>query len=742
MSETLPLLYATAARGIAPLLAPELRRLGATDPRPGSAGVTFRADLATSYRICLWSRLASRVLLPLLQFEAADAEQLYRRLRQFDWQQQMGVNDTFAIDCTALNSPIGHTRYAALKAKDALVDQFREAVGDRPCVDTEMPALRFNLHLRGTSARLALDLGGGSLHRRGYRDQSTVAPLKQNLAAALLLRAHWPDIASRGGGLFDPMCGSGTLLIEAALIAADIAPGLLRPRFGFSAWRQHQPAVWQRLLDEANERREMGLERAATLRIVGQDSDTAAVNAAQANISRAGLDDWLVVRRAPLTQPLPPLPSIGLLITNPPYGTRLGEVTTLRTTYSELGETLRRLPGWQGGIFTGNPELAPYLGLEPGGSVPFHNGPIACQLLQFDAASGLATQSAAALAAAPTAVASATPASLAAPAPTAFTRGSAPIATDLANRLRKNLRHLGRWAARNGIDCWRLYDRDLPEYALAIDIYQGAQRWVHLQAYAPPPSIDPARAAERLQLAFATTAEVLELAPEQIFLKQRQRQRGSTQYQKQNQLGRLHTVYEDGLQLLVNFTDYLDTGLFLDHRPLRRILRQQAAGRRFLNLYSYTGSATLHAAAGGATTTTSVDLSHTYLDWAQRNLEANQLPTGELIAADVLPWLREAARRRYCYDLILLDPPTFSRSKRMQGTLDIQRDQLTLLEATAALLSDTGELYFSNNFLRFQLDEAGLAAAGLVATDISAATIDEDFRRHPNIHRCWRIVRG
>ncbi len=286
--------------------------------------------------------------------------------------------------------------------------------------------------------------------------------------------------------------------------------------------------------------------------------------------------------------------------------------------------------------------------------------------------------------------------------PTALTPG----AEMFANRLRKNLKQLGKWAERENICCYRLYDADMPEYALAIDLYQGAARWAHVQEYAAPKSIDPDKASERLKEALSAIPGVLDIPAEQIFLKVRQRQKGSAQYERLAERGEFHEVQEDGLKLLVNFTDYLDTGLFLDHRLTRRMLRELAKDKRFLNLFGYTGTATVHAAVGARATTT-VDMSRTYLDWARRNLALNGFEgqQHELIQADVLVWLEEEAERRY--DLIFLDPPTFSTSKRMQDTLDVQRDHVALIRAAARLLSPDGTLIFSTNFRRFRLDRDG-----------------------------------
>ena len=326
--------------------------------------------------------------------------------------------------------------------------------------------------------------------------------------------------------------------------------------------------------------------------------------------------------------------------------------------------------------------------------------------------------------------------------------GEGPGARMFANRLRKNLRTLGAWARREGVDCYRLYDADMPEYAVAVDLYQGASLWVHCQEYAPPRSVDPAQAAHRLDEAMAVLPDVLGVAPEQVFLKVRQRQKGANQYEKIAQEGRFHEVREGPCRLLVNFTDYLDTGLFLDHRRTRVLVGQLAGGRSFLNLFAYTGSASVHAALGGASSTTTVDLSHTYQEWARRNLALNGIkgPLHRLIQADCLEWLEQSSRGATGdrYGVIFLDPPTFSSSKRMRGTLDVQRDHARLVRQAVHLLEPDGILIFSNNFRRFRMDPQILGQ--FAVEDITARTLPRDFARNPRIHNCWMIrpagVRG
>ena len=715
-------LFATVPKGLESLLLKELKPLGAEKIRKVRAGISFRGDLATAYRSCLWSRLASRVLLQLKTFTVNNEEDLYLACYEFPWEEHFAAEGTFAVDATLVAAPMNHSHYAALKIKDAIVDRFRDRTGKRPSVDVRNPDLRINFHLRRNEGSLALDLSGDSLHRRGYRQDAGEAPLKENLAAALLLTADWPEIAVQGGAFCDPMCGSGTLPIEAALIAADSAPGLLRDRFGFMGWQQHRPELWQQLVAEAEARRSVGLARLP--RIVGYDADARVVRHALANVAAAGLEKVVHIEKRAVESRETYFPAArpGLLLVNPPYGERLGERKKLRGLYSRLGERLQSdFAGWRAAVLTSDQQLAYAIGLRPEQSETVYNGAIECQLLQFSigAAGELAR-----------------PVDDAGEAATPMTSETSTAgAAMFANRLRKNLKRLGKWARKNGVSCYRVYDADMPEYAVAIDLYGD---WVHLQEYAPPASIDEEDARRRLEDILEVLPEVLEMKRERIIVKVRQRQKGSDQYRKQAREGEFLEVTEGEATLLVNLTDYLDTGLFLDHRPVRRMIFEKAAGKRFLNLFAYTGSATVQAARGGAVESTSVDMSHTYLDWARRNLELNGYtgPQHRFSQADCVEWLKG---EKGTYDLVFIDPPTFSNSKRMDDVFDVQRDHVALLKAALNLLAKNGEIIFSTNFRRFKFDVE--AFPELQVEDITARSIPEDFQRNQRIHQCFLLRR-
>ena len=720
---------ATAPVGAAPVLAQELAQLGASDLRERSHDVRFQGTLEVGYRACLWSRTATRVLLSLGSVEAKSASGLLEALRRMDWRAHLAPGATLACECSGGNAIIRHTLYGAQLLKDAVCDSLRASTGARPDIKPQRPDVLLHLHVEEATALVSVDFSGESLHRRGYRSEGGRAPLKENVAAAVLLRAGWPAVAERGGPLVDPMCGSGTLLIEAAGIASDAAPALGREYFGFLRWKGHDAALWEELLAQAHQRRALRPPRRC---ILGSDIDADAVRAALANAAAAGLADWIHVERRPLAAVSPPQGEPGLFVTNPPYGQRIGSEGGLAELYAEIGRVLKeRFRGWQAAILTGNPPLARHLGVYAKRTHRVFNGNIECRLLRFDLAD------------------------LNVPRPAAQAHAawsSRPGARMFANRLSKNLKRLEPWAAAEGIECFRVYDADMPEYAFAIDLYGRDPREVFLQEYAAPASVDQQGARERRREVLASVPDVLGVTVAQLHSRTRKPQKGSRQYEKRSSgsaglalgppsagLSARRVIEEGGLKFWVNLHEYLDTGLFLDHRITRQMLRGWAKDAEFLNLFCYTGSATVYAAAGGARGSVSVDMSNTYLDWTRDNLELNGLrsPRHQLERADCLTWLAREGAAGARFDLIFLDPPTFSNSKRMEGVLDVQRDHVAMIRRSMKLLRPGGRLIFSTNFARFRLDAAALA--DLSVRDITASTIPKDFERNPHVHRCFEI---
>ncbi|MDP5165458.1 bifunctional 23S rRNA (guanine(2069)-N(7))-methyltransferase RlmK/23S rRNA (guanine(2445)-N(2))-methyltransferase RlmL [Pseudomonas syringae] len=741
-------LFLTCPKGLEGLLAEEATALGLQETREHTSAIRGSADMETAYRLCLWSRLANRVLLVLKRFPMKDAEDLYHGVLDVEWQDHLESDGTIAVEFSGHGSGIDNTHFGALKVKDAIVDKLRTPDGERPSVDKINPDLRVHLRLDRGEAILSLDLSGHSLHQRGYRLQQGAAPLKENLAAAILIRAGWPRIAAEGGALADPMCGVGTFLVEAGMIAADIAPNIKRERWGFSAWLGHVPALWRKLHDEALARAETGLAKTPSW-IRGYEADPRLIQPGRNNIERAGLSDWIKVYQGEVAtfEPRPDQNQKGLVICNPPYGERLGDEASLLYLYQNLGERLRQAClNWEAAVFTGAPDLGKRMGIRSHKQYSFWNGALPCKLLlikvtpdQFVTGERRTPEQRQIERENPVEVEvverklnkNGNPIK---PEPVVVEQARLSEGGQMfANRLQKNLKLMGKWVRREGIDCYRVYDADMPEYSLAIDLYHD---WVHVQEYAAPKSIDPEKASARLFDALAAIPQALNIDKNRVVIKRRERQSGTKQYERQSAQGQFLEVSEGGVKLLVNLTDYLDTGLFLDHRPMRMRIQREAAGKRFLNLFAYTATASVHAAKGGARSTTSVDLSRTYLDWARRNLSLNGFSDkNRLEQGDVMAWLQA---NRDEYDLIFIDPPTFSNSKRMEGIFDVQRDQVELVDLAMARLAPGGVLYFSNNFRKFVLDEN--LSQRYAVEDITAQTIDQDFARNGKIHRAWKIM--
>ena len=703
-------IIASCAAGLEHLVAREAASYGGGDITQAKGVVTWEGGLSSGYRACLWSRFSSRIFLQIAEFKSPDNESIYKKCSEIDWEQHLDCDTTFAVDCTlSEKSVITHSQYAAFRVKDAVVDQFRTRMDRRPSVKTDRPGVQINLHVHGETAVLSIDLSGESLHRRGYRVATGTAPLKETLAAAIVSLSRW-DGSDSEKMLVDPMCGSGTLLIEAALIYGDSAPGLSRGYFGFTGWKGHDRDLWENLVNEAVAREEAGLEKQWPL-FLGYDADPVVVAAARKNIARAGLEERIRVKQAELAVLQRPGKS-GIVVCNPPYGERLADTEGVAQLYRALGRILReRFDGWQAGIFIANTDLADRLGITWDASYRLFNGPLACRLFVG-------------------------PVPREDPAPFQWRISPLPADTegaDFANRLQKNLRKLLKWAEKEGVSCFRVYDKDLPDYNVSVDIYG---KWVHVQEFAAPATVDADLAAGRLSLILAIIRETLGIKRERIFIKTRRRQKGKQQYEKKDNRNRMHEVREGGCSFLVNLSDYLDTGLFLDYRPVRARITEAAAGLRFLNLFGYTGTASVCAAQGGAASTTTVDLSNTYLQWARTNLSLNGFsgPMHEIVQADCLAWLQETDK---LYDLILLDPPTFSNTKKTARIFDIQRDHGRLIALAMAHLDDSGLLLFSTNFRKFILD-ANLQD-DFEILDISNQTVPFDFERNQKIHKCWEI---
>lgn len=719
--------WVTCADGLEQLLEEEIEQLGSKVTERKAGRLIIEGTLETAYRICMWSRLASRVLLPIHTYElerthdARDvAEELYEGAISFDWSLIFAPQSTFAIRLHVEREIKVNSQFATLRVKDGVVDAFMEAVGRRPSIDTKQPEITLYVLAGKTEHTYCLDLSGDSLHKRGYRRYMTDAPIKENLAAAILQKAKLkelnPDI------ILDPMCGSGTFIIEALLILTDRAPGLVR-RFGFNGWHGHDRELWLKLKSEAAERHEQALAQPLP-QFYAFDADWEAIKATRQNIIAAGFEkllDRIQIEERTLAD-WPDFNAEGkkaLIVTNPPYGERLGDKASNRALYLGLSALLQQhFPNQHAAIIAAQIEQADVLAFYEPQTLRLMNGKLPIYIRFGTIKPATVTQP-----------------FLANWQPQQFE----PIegAEDFSNRLQKNMQTLKKWAVKENIYCLRLYDADLPDFNLAVDLYGDR---LHVQEYAPPKKIDPEKAKKRFNLALAAIRAVTGLPRDAVFIKTRARQEGKSQYTKQSTASKRFIVQEGKAKILVNLTDYLDTGLFLDHRQIRLRIANEARGKHFLNLYSYTSTASLHAALGGAASTTSVDLSNTYLNWSKENFVLNGLTVDhadqqhQFFASDCFEWLKEGHEQ---YDLIFIDPPTFSNSKKFYGTFDVQRDHVSLLKRAMNRLTSDGTLYFSNNYRGFEMDEE--IPALFDVEEITQDTIGPDFKRNQKIHRAWRI---
>jgi 23S rRNA (guanine2445-N2)-methyltransferase / 23S rRNA (guanine2069-N7)-methyltransferase len=728
---------ASCSRGLAPLLADELRSFGFV-VKEAPHGVWFWGGLPAAYKAVLWSRLASRVMLTLVEGVVNSETDMTDLLRSVDWSQWLKPQGSLAIEFHGKLPFIRHTQFGAQKVKDIIADWYREQTGQRPSVDADAPDLRLQAWADHGQFSIAVDMSGYGLHARGYRLEAGAAPMRETLAAGLLMKSGWLDIARAGGALVDPMCGSATLLIEGAWMAADVAPGLIKQQqVGFRRHANYDAYLWTELVTEAKLRAADGLRHLP--RLIGFDHNQWVLKKAQENVRRAGLQDHIALAPLALGQWRNEGWQSGLVIVNPPYGERLGEVEALKSTYQLLGKTLlAECNGWQAAIYTSNESLGHWLGLRAEKMHAFANGSLDGKLLRLTLRADAVKQ-------APIDIDLNLVANVCAHrADLAQSEG----AQMFANRLRKNFKQFEKQAKKEAVFAYRVYDADMPEYAYAIDLYHGEQQdWVQIQEYAPPRSVDEKAARRRLFEAMSVVPSVLGVDASHCHFKRRQVHKRNSQYQAQSDQHLFDWVKEGNCRFLVDLTGYLDTGLFLDHRPIRQWLAQQAKGKHCLNLFCYTGSASVHMAKGGAASVTSIDLSNTYLGWAQENAAENELPLANQKLYwerdDVLDWLKAMAdlpdHARPRYDLIFCDPPSFSNSKKMAGTLDVQRDHVRMIADMGMLLAKDGILVFSTNLRGFKLDMAAMQAMGWQVTEMTKMSLGFDFIRNAKIHQIWGL---
>jgi 23S rRNA (guanine2445-N2)-methyltransferase / 23S rRNA (guanine2069-N7)-methyltransferase len=712
--------FVTVPRTLERLLAQEIRNCGGKNLIEHQAGVLFSGTLENAYSVILWSRLASRVLLQLNGFNAEKPGDIYHGVKGICWSRHLNPDASFVVHCAAKSTFFRNTEYVKKIVKDAIVDQFRELTGQRPSVSRTDPDIGVHLFINQNDVRLSLDLTKGSLHRRGYRVQHGEAPLRENIAAAILIRAGWPEQFKNYPGLVDPMCGAGTIVIEAALMAANIAPGILPGSGGLNGWKGHDQRIWSDMVHNAENLRRIGLKQ--PMHILGYDKDSEMINIARKNAARAQIEHSVAFECADFQDVRPPKScQSGLIAVNPPYGRRLSSHKNPVDIYQNLGRSWEQnFSNWKAVVLTSEKVYARAVGLRASKLNSIFNGNIQCVVVQFDVNAqnkwikydpgigyqfGLEPR----------------------------IKYSSSQSDALMNRLKKNHRALHSWLKRNRISCYRLYDADLPEFSAAVDVYQD--KWAIVQEYVAPAKIDPVKANDRLHTILDVVAEHLNLDIEHIFLKRRRKISDNQQYERIDDSNKFEEVVESGLRFLVNFSDYLDTGIYLDHRPLRSTIREITKEKKFLNLFSYTSTATVYALAGGASFARSVDTSNTYLAWSEANLKRNKCNPDRysLVRSDCLEWLDVDTER---YDVIMCDAPTWSVGKDRRP-FDIQKDHVTLVKKAMKKLKPSGSLFFSTHFRKFKIDYDQLKQFAI--EDITARSIPKDFARNKRIHQCWEV---
>jgi 23S rRNA (guanine2445-N2)-methyltransferase / 23S rRNA (guanine2069-N7)-methyltransferase len=722
--------FATCATNQQDILEHEIKSLGVEEAIVTAGGVEFEATLEQAYKFCLYTRVSSKLMLNLYEDDdIRDADELYESAVQIPWEEWITPETTFSISQTVIGCRwLKNGHFAAVRLKDAIVDRIREKFdGERPNVDKDNADVSFHIHVKGNMVSYLVDFSGKSLHKRGYRKAFIDAAMRETLAATVLKRSEYRRILESEEEieefptLLDPFCGAGTILIEAALWASKVAPGLIDvDRFAFYKLPLHDEEVWNTVLNKAIEEEEQGASK--NFKFYGWDINPESIKVAQINAKAAGVADKIEFSVKDFTQiTKEDVPSAnGYIVTDPPYGVRL-ENFGIDQLYESIGKQLNSLfGGWNVSVICGEQELLSFINMKPNRTNRVNNGGIDCQIAHYYVFSDEEREEMARKAIEKKAERLAAPLS--------------PGAQMAYNRLIKNLSELKPKMEADGVTNYRIYDADMPEYSAAIDIYNG--QFINLQEYAAPSSIPEEDAQRRLEELIYATERATGIDIDNIFVKSRTPQKGANQYNKIANKNRFYIIKENGSKYLANFQDYLDTGIFLDHRPIRKKIGEMSQDKRFLNLFCYTGTATVQAAQGGALSTVSVDASTTYLDWAQSNMELNGFKGMNhfYYKDDCMNFLYNTYDK---YDLIFCDPPTFSNGKS-RNSFDVDKDHKRLIHLCMRHLDEGGVLIFSNNFRKFQLDD--YIYQDYDVKNITPDTIAEDFKRDQKIHQCYIIT--
>ncbi|QCI20498.1 bifunctional 23S rRNA (guanine(2069)-N(7))-methyltransferase RlmK/23S rRNA (guanine(2445)-N(2))-methyltransferase RlmL [Buchnera aphidicola (Brachycaudus cardui)] len=695
-------LFASTIFGTEKLLEKELLFLGAKNLNIINGGIYYEANELLLYQSLMWSRIASRIFLCIKKFKISNKEDLYSNIYSINWSKVFSIKNTFSINFKGINDIIRNSLFGALIIKDAIVDQFSKQYFDRPNVDLIDPDIRIKSFLSNDNIiHIMLDLSGESLNKRGYRKYYNTTPIKENLGAALVLNSEWNNNIP----IIDPMCGSGTLLIEAAMMATDRAPGLTRLKWGFQSWKKYNKNLWINIVKEATKRFEVGVKKCLKNYFIGYDYNPVAIENAKKNALNAGLSKIIKFS----TQNLHDLKNIysstniGILLSNPPYGERHQTESQLVGLYIQLGVILKKhFKNWKASIFSSSIFLLNFLQMTEDKEYFLKNSALNCIQKNY----------------------------------TIFFKELPIENNEYKDRLKKNFNKLKKWSIQENIECFRVYNADLPNYNIIIDIYN---KWLVIQEYKAPKFIHCKKSHKRLCHAIYYAQEILSVDVNNIILKIRHRNKNKTQYKKLFDSNSFIQIKEYHSKFLVNLVDYLDTGLFSDKRLIRKLLGKMSQGKDFLNLFSYTGTASVYAGLGKANSTTSVDISNTYIQWSIRNMSINNLrgSNHHFIKSDCLNWLQKTNKK---FDLIFINPPTFSNSKKMKKSFDLKRDYLILIRYLKKILRHKGNIIFSSSTHNFNINFDYLQKMKLNAKNITKKVQCKDYLNHSNIYHSWLIT--
>ena len=796
--------FASCLPGLEQELAGELKALGIQRTRPLGGGVAFFCEGEAAMRACLWSRLAARIMLVVGRVNAGDAQLLYAGVYDLPWEDILAGDATMAVRANGANDELRNTRFTALKVKDAIVDRLRQRRGTRPQVDAVAPRASIDVRIRETRATVSLDFSGEALNRRAYLapDDKEEAALACSLAAGALALGDWKALAQKGGYFIDPACRDGIALVEAALAACDGAPGLYRKRWGFQGWSGYDEAAWRQLRAEAAERFQAGIARFGgsapddilqgdvynaplpdpdRIHFLGATTSSPFVSRARNHVRHAGLRSVISIELggagdvAGLVKGHRALSHAHALMVASSFDaqSRADALALVQADEAAFATAAALAPDTSRFVAVGAQDMASRFGVAPALAKDVGKGRVQTRVEVFDAR----------------------PAGMhAVQVPDLDGGASHDVAVleeasaQFAARLRKVLKERRKWAAREGVSCFRLYDADLPDYAVAIDWYAGAgdargNDYLHVAEYAAPASVDAEKARRRFADVLALAPVVCGVRPDHVFSKTRLREKGGGQYRNAGSRAYVTTVEEGGFRFEIDLAGRLDTGIFLDHRLTRGLVASivracagegefegasqieellaernrsdegnrgarrgatASPGVSFANLFAYTGTASVYAAGAGAASTVTVDLSQTYLDWAQRNMAANGFSGAShtFERADVMRWITDTRHTSRRFDVVFVDPPTFSNSKAMgKRTWDVQRDHVELLIGVSRILAQGGLAVFSCNLRSFKPDVEGLAKYGVNIVDVTQGTIPEDFARNARIHKCYVVTR-